>query len=185
MTCEVSKEGEWECNAANYNLMGMDSRISKGVNNKKKTMQDSKNKTRILVVDANAAVRKGLMQFVNDQAGFTVGFEAKSTSQALETIEEQQVDLAIVSTSEEGKTRPQPAEKMKLQYPNLPVLMLSTRGEELCVENTLGAGAKGGIVSQKASEQIIKAVRYAQALLRSGILGFTLLVEIERSLGER
>ena len=105
-------------------------------------MNDSKNKTRILIVDADAAVRKGLMQLVNDQAGFTVGFEAKSASQALETIEKQRVDLAIVSSSIEETNRTQPAEKIRLQYPNLPVLMLSKRGEEPCVESTLRAGAK-------------------------------------------
>ena len=99
------------------------------INNKKKTMQDCENKTRILIVDADVAVRQGLMHLVNDQASFTVGFEAKSANQALETVEKQQIDLAIVSSSVEGKNRTQPAEKIRLQHPNLPVLMLSRRGD--------------------------------------------------------
>ena len=147
-------------------------------------MQDSKNKTRILIVDVDATVRKGLMQLVNEQADIGSCFEAKNANQALETIKKQRVDLAIVSTSEDRKKRFQPSEEIKLHYPNLPVLMLSKRDRESCVESTPEAGAKSCIANQKAGGRVMKAVHYAQSLLSSGIHGFSLLVEIERGPGD-
>jgi hypothetical protein len=53
--------------------------------------------------------------------------------------------------------------------------------EALHTEHTLPAKTKEYFADKKATEQIIKAIRYTQSLLRSHIFGFTLAVNLERS----
>ena len=53
--------------------------------------------------------------------------------------------------------------------------------EAIHTEHTLPAETKGYFADKKATEQIIKAIRYVQSLLKSQIFGFTLAVNLEGS----
>ncbi len=56
-------------------------------------------RTRILVVDDHAVVRQGLTRLVEAELDLTVCAEAESAAQALEAMERQEFDLAIVDIS--------------------------------------------------------------------------------------
>lgn len=81
-------------------------------------------KTRILVVDEDAAVRQGLTRLINDEPGFMVAAEAETAEQALDTVSKQQVDLVIADVSLEGTGGFQLAEEIKSRCPHVPVLVL-------------------------------------------------------------
>ncbi len=55
-----------------------------------------RNETRILVVDDHALVRRGLVRLVDAESDLTVCAEAENAEEALEAVEHQRVDLAIV-----------------------------------------------------------------------------------------
>ncbi|MHC4456116.1 MAG: response regulator [Planctomycetota bacterium] len=154
---------------------------SKVVNDRREEEHNtSKNKARILIIDGYPAVRRGLTQIINQQAELGVWAEAQSAEHALDTARKQQVDLAIVDISLEGKSSVQLVEKVKSRYPNIPVLILKMHDEVFYVEDPSRVTKQECIVNEQVAEQIIKAVRYVQALLRSKIFGFTVLVEVER-----
>jgi len=143
-----------------------------------KQRQTGEIKTRILVVNDRPNVRQGLMHLINQQANLEVCPEATSNDQALDAVDKQQVDLAIVDVSS-GRTKDiQLVEQIKLQCPTIPILMLSAHNEAQSAECTSRREVRGYIENQEARDKIIKAVRYVQYLLRTQVYGFTILVKV-------
>lgn len=93
---------------------------------KKKKQRNSARKTRILVLDNDASVRRELIQLINQEPGFRVSAEAENANQALDAVDKQQVDLAIINVSMESTNGIKLTEKIKARCPNLPVLVLPT-----------------------------------------------------------
>lgn len=154
------------------------------MNGEKEQHDKGENKTRILVIEDHAIVCQGLTLVINREPDLVVSANAGNADEALEVVEKQQVDLAMVDISLKGANGSQIAEKIKLKCPNLPVLILSMRNEALYSKHALRARAKEYVVNKEATEQIIKALRYVQSLLRSQIFGFTVCVKIEGSVGD-
>ena len=94
------------------------------MNDEKQQSEYDGYKTRILVVDDHTIVRQGLTQLINQEPDLVVCAEAENADQALETLEKQQVDLAIVDTSLEDATPVELVEKIKLPRPKLPVVTI-------------------------------------------------------------
>ena len=140
-----------------------------------------KNKTRTLVVDGNTMVRQLLTRLINREPDLGVCAEAENAEQALEAIEKEQVDLAIVDISLEGMNGIQLTEKIKSQYLHLPVLILTMHDEVLYSKGTSFQQGPREIENQDVTEQIVKAIHYARSLLKSQVFGFTLVVNLERS----
>ena len=93
------------------------------MNRKKGEHENSKNEKRILVVAGHPAVRQQLTQLISQESNFQVCAEAENADEALDAIETQQVDLAIVHTFVEDANLVELVEKIKLRRPNLPVMI--------------------------------------------------------------
>jgi len=61
-------------------------------------------KTRILIVDDHAIVRQGLIKLVNEEPDLVVCAKASNTDEALNALEKQQIDLAIVNICLESRS---------------------------------------------------------------------------------
>jgi len=94
---------------------------------KKEQEINSKMKTKILIVDDDSVAREALIKLINQENHFNVCAGAENTSQALNAIEEHQVDLAIVNTFLEDTGCAELTRKIKLRCPNLPILTIPTR----------------------------------------------------------
>jgi DNA-binding NarL/FixJ family response regulator len=125
----------------------------------KKQREKDENKTRILIVDDHAIVRQGLIKLVEAEPDLMVCAEAENASQALEAIEKQQFDLAIVDILLEGVSGLELTEKMKLRCPNLIVVILSMHDGLLYAQRALRAGAAAYVTKYEAPEKIITAIR--------------------------
>ena len=121
--------------------------------------QGNKDKSKILVVDDHAMVDKGLTLLVNREPDLVVCARAVNAVQALEILENQPVDLAIVGISSGRTNGIQLTKKMKSEYPDLPVLILTGHAEAFHVRRAFQAGARGYITKVEAAETIITAIR--------------------------
>ncbi len=139
------------------------------------------NQTGILIVGGHPIVRQGLIELINQEPDIGNCIEADNTNQAFDTISKQQIDLAIIDISSKDTNGFKFADKIKLQCPNLPIVLLSMNDRTSHAEHTLQAETKESFANQQATEQIIKAIHYAQSLLRSQIFGFALVVNLEGS----
>ncbi|MHC4528686.1 MAG: response regulator [Planctomycetota bacterium] len=123
------------------------------------TRQQDGNYRRILIVDDHAIVREGLTLLINQQPDLQVCVAAENAAQALEFLEHEHVDLAIVDISLEGTNGIQLTEKMKSQYPHLPVLILTMHNKTLYAKRAFRAGAAGYITKHEAAETIVAGIR--------------------------
>jgi len=128
------------------------------MNAKKEQHSTDKSKVRILVVDDHAIVREGLIRLINQESNLMVCAQAENANQALDIIEKQQVDLAIVDISLEGVSGLELTERMKLRKPDLVVLILSMHDELFYAQRAIRAGAAGYVSKQEAAEKIITAI---------------------------
>ncbi|MHC4544786.1 MAG: response regulator [Planctomycetota bacterium] len=154
------------------------------VNDKQEHYKACEDKTRIMVAGDYPPIRKALVRLISQEADLGVCVDAENTDRALDAIKKEQVDLAIVDISSKETNSIQLAETIKLKFPNLPVLILSMHDRAAHAERSSQAEGEEYPLNEQITEQILKALRYIQSLLRSQIFGVTILVKTERS-GEK
>jgi len=133
------------------------------MNDMKEQHETSQTRKRILIVDDHPVVRQGLAQFINLEPDLDVCAEAGNVKEAIEAVEKQKFDLAIVDMLLENTTGIQVTEKIRLRIPNLPVLIFSMSDELHYVKRALGAGARGYITKDEISDNIINAIKQVLA----------------------
>jgi DNA-binding NarL/FixJ family response regulator len=113
----------------------------------------------VLIVDDHPIVRRGLAELVNQETGLVVCGQAEDAHQAMEAIKAQQPDMVIVDVSLKETSGLELIKDIKTRYPGLPVLTLSMHDESLYAERALRAGARGYIMKQQATEELVTAIR--------------------------
>ncbi len=85
--------------------------------------------------------------------------QAKDAAQALEALHAKPFDLVILDISLRGVSGIDLLKDIRIHWPKLPVLVLSMHDEMLYAERALRAGARGYVMKQEATENIVAAVR--------------------------
>jgi DNA-binding NarL/FixJ family response regulator len=113
----------------------------------------------VLLIDDHPIVRQGLSQLINQEPDLHVSAEAASAREALDSLEKSRPDVAIVDISLEDRSGIELIKDLRNRDPELPILALSMHDEALYAERALRAGAKGYIMKQEATEQVMNAIR--------------------------
>ena len=118
---------------------------------------------RILLTDDHAIVREGLKRILEgtDQAWLMA--EASTGFQALELMRRQPVDLAIVDLSMPGMSGLELIKRIKSDFPQVGVLVLSMHAEEQYALRAFKAGANGYVTKDGAATELVAAVRKVAA----------------------
>ena len=116
-------------------------------------------KRRVLIVDDHPVVRQGLALLINQEPDLEVCGHAEDAHEALQNIRELMPDLVIVDISLKDTSGIDLIKDVRIQQPELPILTLSMHDESLYAERALRAGARGYIMKQEATEQVVTAVR--------------------------
>jgi len=124
-----------------------------------KSSEAKTTKARVLLVDDHPIVRQGLGQLINEEADLSVVSEAEDFQQALSALSDTPVDIAIVDISLKERSGIELIKEIRARKPELPILVLSMHDESLHAERVLRAGAKGYIMKQEATEQVMNAIR--------------------------
>ena len=118
-------------------------------------------KTRILLADDHAVVRRGLRMVLEAQPDLVVAAEANDGAEALELGLREQIDLAILDIAMPRMTGLTVARELHRRRPKLRVLMLSMHENERYLYEALKAGASGYVVKTVADRDLVEAVRAA------------------------
>jgi DNA-binding NarL/FixJ family response regulator len=118
-------------------------------------------KTRILLADDHAVVRRGLRLVLDAQPDLEVVAEAGNGAQAVELARSTEVDLAVLDVAMPRLTGLQAAATLTREQPALKVLMLSMYDSEQYLYEALRAGASGYVLKSAADRDLVEACRAA------------------------
>lgn len=117
-------------------------------------------KFRILIIDDHPLVRSGIRAMLQIEEDLTVCGEAEDISSAMQTIEIQQPDLALVDISlKGGESGLELLKSLRLKYPDLKALAVSMHDEQTYALRALKAGAQGYVMKQEGTDKIREAIR--------------------------
>jgi len=113
----------------------------------------------ILIVEDHPLFRAMLVQLINAESGMKVCCEADNIQDALNLIEKNIPDAAIIDLTLQGMSGLDLIKQLKASDQLIPVLVISMHDESLYAERALRAGARGYISKQEAPEEVVKAIR--------------------------
>jgi DNA-binding NarL/FixJ family response regulator len=114
---------------------------------------------RLLIADDHAIVREGLKRILEGVGeGWSV-VEASGGFQALELVRRHPVDVAIVDLSMPGMSGLDLIKRLKSEFSDIAVLVLSMHAEEQYALRAFKAGASGYVTKEGAAAELVNAVR--------------------------
>ena len=113
----------------------------------------------VYVIDDHPIVREGLTRLINGEPDLFVCGAAEDTYTALRSMEILKPDIAIADISLKGPDGIELIKNLKNRMPGLPVLVLSIHDESIYAPRALRAGARGYIMKQEATENVLVALR--------------------------
>jgi DNA-binding NarL/FixJ family response regulator len=116
-------------------------------------------KHRILIVDDHPLFRDGLRRFIEAQPDLTCCGQADSRPTALAALAASRPDLVILDLRLRGEDGADLLGELLRQQPGLRVLILSQKDQAVHAEPLLRAGARGYIMKEEATEELLIAVR--------------------------
>jgi len=132
------------------------------VKNKKSALKQKKEKTvksKIIIIDDHPIMRRGLAELISLQPDLEVCAEADDIKTALELIKRHQPDIAMIDLSLKNESGLELIKDIGLRFPKVLMLVLSMHDEIFYAERVLRAGAKGYIMKQQATSQVMLAIR--------------------------
>jgi DNA-binding NarL/FixJ family response regulator len=127
----------------------MPKRIAKGLSVKK----------RVIIVDDHPPMRKGLAQLINQEPDLHTCGEAGNIPEALQVVESLKPDVIMVDLVLKDTSGLDLIKDLKKRFPSLPVLVLSMQNESVYAERALRAGARGYIMKEETTENVVEALR--------------------------
>ncbi|MFC7106261.1 response regulator transcription factor [Nonomuraea rubra] len=117
------------------------------------------NKTRILLADDHALVRRGLRLILDAEPDLEVVAEAADGAQAVAAASEEHVDLAILDIAMPRMTGLQAAREISRRAPGIRILILSMYDNEQYFFESLKVGASGYVLKSVADQDLLEACR--------------------------
>ncbi len=116
-------------------------------------------RTRIVIADDHAVVRKGLRQFIVEADDMTIVAEAATGDELLTVVRSSPADVVILDLSLGIRSGLDLLGHLKSELPRLAVIILSMHPEELFAVRALRAGASGYVEKSSTPEELLAAIR--------------------------
>ena len=113
---------------------------------------------RLVIVDDHSLVRDGLRARLSVVPGLEVIGEAASGAEALELAAADEPDLMLIDVGMRGMNGIELAGQLRQRHPAIRVLMLSMYDNREYVMSAIRAGARGYVLKESPTEEIIKAI---------------------------
>ncbi|MCC6725787.1 MAG: response regulator transcription factor [Saprospiraceae bacterium] len=114
----------------------------------------------VVLADDHKIVVDGLVSILKEEEDINIVGTAYNGQQALEIIKENKVDIAVIDIEMPVMTGIQLSKYLNEHHPEVKVLILSMYKTQDFVEQIVSAGAKGYVLKNKGSEELVKAIRY-------------------------
>ncbi len=114
---------------------------------------------RILIADDHIVVREGLKQILAETPDLVVAGEAANGNEVLSKALTESYDVVVLDIAMPGMSGLDVLKELRVERPDLPVLILSMYPEEQYAIRVLKAGASGYLTKETATHELITAIR--------------------------
>lgn len=114
---------------------------------------------RILLVDDHPILRVGLANVLNSEPGFSVVAEASDGETAIELWRKHQPDVMLLDINMSGMDGIETLERLRSQFPDAHVLMLTSSEATEDLRHALRFGALGYITKDSQRDELVAAIR--------------------------
>ncbi len=145
---------------------------------------ETQKKSRTIVVEDHPVLSDGLRQLIDSQPDLACVGVADNTSDARRLVEQCKPDLMVLDLRLKAGDSLDLIKSLRVEQPEVKVLVLSQYDELIFAERALRAGASGYIMKENATNEVLRAVRKVLA----GELYFSERVAaavVQRTLRER
>jgi len=115
-------------------------------------------KTRVLVADEAGIMRDGLCALLQSDDALEVVAATVIQREALQSLTTSQPDVAIIDFATDVKSGPETIAHLKRRWPEVRVLVLTVRRDEMFIETALRAGADGYVLKSDSRAELFNAV---------------------------
>lgn len=115
--------------------------------------------TTVLLADDHRMLSEGLKRMLDAVSDISVVAEAASGHEALERLRTQPVDVAVLDLSMPGLSGVDLIRRVKSEFPDVGVLVLTMHDEQQYAVRAFRAGANGYLTKDCAAEELVNAIR--------------------------
>ncbi|MEX0811059.1 MAG: response regulator transcription factor [Chitinophagales bacterium] len=116
----------------------------------------------ILLVDDHQIVRDGIKSLFLDDDNVNIVYEAENGQQAIEKVNESKdnIDLILMDINMPVIDGIECTEKIKADFPEMKILILSMLNEDEHIKKVLKAGASGYVLKNSGKEELLNAINH-------------------------
>lgn len=113
----------------------------------------------LLLVDDHAIVTDGIKALLDGDESFVIKGEARNGQLALEMLRILKIDLVLLDIDMPVLNGTQTLEKIKKEFPQVKVVMLSMHDEKAMIHALLHMGADGYLLKNASKEELMQCLR--------------------------
>lgn len=121
---------------------------------------------RIVIADAHELVLEGLTAIIKNESALEIVGKARDGREAVKSVLELAPDVVVMGISLPGLSGIEATRRIGAENSQVKVLCLSMHRQRQYVEAALEAGAAGYLLKDRASENLVKAIR---AVIAGGV----------------
>lgn len=120
---------------------------------------------RIILADDHTILRQGVRAILDAEEDLEVVGEAKDGDEAVQLTRQLKPDLVVMDITMPKMSGIEATKTLRLEFPDLPVLILTMHEEPEFIFAMLDAGANGYVLKETAARELVSAIR---AVLEGG-----------------
>lgn len=119
-------------------------------------------KITVLLADDHTVVRQGLRALLSAEDDIEVVGEAENGRQAVMMVQKLRPEVTLMDVAMPLLNGLEATRQILRSVPGARVLVLTTYGDEECIQQLMEAGASGFLIKQTAANDLLKAIREVQ-----------------------